>query len=145
MAQAAQKRVEREERDAEQEHLGLAGEGEADEPLTVGRSSKKARLDAYAAEGEMHVHGRNALALAMRNKLVHDADITFDEASHSYTMADGRVVPVSLTGLVERHFGAFDAPAVIARRYSHWKWDEFSKYYDLIMETLADGGSMIRS
>ena len=50
--------------------------------------------------------------------------VLFDEATHTYRVRlDGAVWPiaVSATGLVGRHFAAFDGPAVAARGVARWK------------------------
>ena len=59
------------------------------------------------------------------------SEITFDEPSHTYTLRV-HTAPISVTGLISKHFEAFDGPAVVERYFGKWKENVDSKYYALI-------------
>ena len=63
--------------------------------------------------------------------LVHG--IEFDEEGHKYTL-NGITAPISVTGLISRHFVAFDGPAVVEQYFDRWKHKITSNYYELIQQ-----------
>ena len=65
------------------------------------------------------------------------SEITFDEPSHTYTLR-GHTAPISVTGLISKHFEAFDGPAVVERYFGKWKENADSKYHALIHQHQND-------
>jgi hypothetical protein len=68
--------------------------------------------------------------LAVKNAHPRDERITFDEATHSYTIDGTREGWISCTQFIHSFFGDFDADAIIKKMMSSRKWTE-SKYYGL--------------
>ena len=64
--------------------------------------------------------------------LVHprDSRLAFEGSTHTYSW-DGRRVPISVTGLWEKHFPAFDAALTIGTYYEGWMRNPTSKYHAL--------------
>ena len=86
--------------------------------------------------------------LAVVNKHSRDERITFDEASHKYTI-DGSRYDISCTGFVHSFFGHFDADDIIKKmmRSPNWKpgGTSYEKYKGLTPEGIkqlwADSGA----
>ena len=68
--------------------------------------------------------------LAVVNAHPRDARITFDEASHTYTIDGSREGWISCTQFIHTFFEEFDADAIIQKMMASKKWPE-SKYYGL--------------
>jgi hypothetical protein len=77
--------------------------------------------------------------LQQRHPLQHDGAVVLNEAEHVYCR-DLERAPRSVTALVESCFEAFDPVDTITRCFESWKHNASSKYFDLIHESLADGG-----
>jgi len=86
--------------------------------------------------------------LAVVNKHPRDTRITFDEASHKYTI-DGSRYDISCTGFVHSFFGHFDADEIIKKMMSSRNWKpggaSYEKYKDMtpdeIKQLWADSGA----
>lgn len=65
------------------------------------------------------------------NPLPFDADVSFDEPTHTYTF-QGRKVPLSVTGLLKRAFGEFDPRETALSCLPKWRADKFCRYNALV-------------
>ena len=59
--------------------------------------------------------------------------IEFEETGHSYTL-NGVTAPISVTGLISKHFESFDGPAVVEQYFDRWKHTPTSNYHNLIQQ-----------
>lgn len=84
--------------------------------------------------------GRNAVLLARLHPLPGDAHLTFEEASHSYTVW-GAAVERSVTALVGALFGEFDPARCTAAMFERWARNPESVYYDVIQQVRSSGGT----
>lgn len=75
--------------------------------------------------------------LAIRNPHPRDANITFEESRHIYTI-NGDSSYMSVTTFNHSHFEHFDADRVISGMMSSPKW-EVSKYYGMTPEQIKAG------
>ena len=82
--------------------------------------------------------GRNATLLAHLHPLPGDAHLTFDEASHAYTVW-GAPVERSVTALVASLFGTFDPQRCTAEFFDRWAQDPHSNYYHGIRQARTRG------
>ncbi len=73
--------------------------------------------------------------LAVVNAHPRDARISFEEASHTYTIDGTREGWTSCTTFIHTFFGDFDADAVIAKMMGSKKWSE-SKYFGMTAEAI---------
>jgi hypothetical protein len=73
--------------------------------------------------------------LAVWNAHPRDARISFDEATHSYTIDGSRDGWISCTQFIHGFFEAFDPDAVIAKMMASRKWPE-SKYFGMTAEQI---------
>ena len=74
---------------------------------------------------------RAASSLASLNAHPNDHRISFDDASHTYTL-DGSPLPASVTAIYGDHFDTFDSAATLRRYMGRWAEDENNKYFQLI-------------
>jgi ATP-dependent exoDNAse (exonuclease V) beta subunit len=63
--------------------------------------------------------------------------IEFEETAHSYTL-NGVTAPISVTGLISKHFESFDGPAVVEQYFDRWKQKPASNYHELIQQFTND-------
>ena len=49
-------------------------------------------------------------------------------------------MPISVTGLLKKHFLEFNPEKMVDDKYNKWKEDDSSLYYDLIYSCLGEGG-----
>ncbi len=73
--------------------------------------------------------------LATTNVHPRDARISFEEASHTYTIDGSREGWISCTTFIHTFFEDFDADAVIAKMMGSRKWSE-SKYFGMTAEAI---------
>ena len=88
---------------------------------------------------------RNATTLARTNPLPDDGKITFVEDGHKYTVY-GAPIERSCTGVMGAYFAPFDPVANTDEFYPAWqreysRGNQQHKYYSIIRDTLAAGGS----
>ena len=75
--------------------------------------------------------------LAARNPLLKCDSIGFNAELHEYTI-DGVVVPLSVTGVVDKLFGAFRPVKTINKFFDGWKRSGKSKYQKTIATSVTD-------
>ena len=102
--------------------LALRGSG-----CTKATGREVASGDVHRLPAEM-VHGRNADALARAHPLPGDPHLTFDEATHTYTVY-GQAVQRSVTALVGALFEAFDSERCTEQHFERWARDPQSRYH----------------
>ena len=82
--------------------------------------------------------------LAVKNKHPRDDRITFDEASHTYTIDGSRVGWTSCTQFIGGFYEHFDPDAIIQKMMRSRKWPD-SKYFGMTAEAIkqqwADSGT----
>ena len=76
--------------------------------------------------------------LAVVNKHPRDERITFDEATHKYTI-DGSRYDISCTGFVHSFFGEFDADAIIKKMMASPNWKPGGASYEKYNGMSPDG------
>ena len=76
--------------------------------------------------------------LAVVNKHPRDERITFDEATHKYTI-DGSRYDISCTGFVHSFFGEFDADAIIKKMMASPNWKPGGVSYEKYNGMTPDG------
>jgi len=118
----------------------------AQAPAAAPCSRQKRCADARAAVAERGGSGHplRMLPLASRNAHLRDRHVTFNEATHTYTVADGdrvQVVDVSVTAFASAYFTPFDATQIVDTYYAQWKRDASHKYHAPILAVLAQGGT----
>ena len=91
----------------------------------IGREVASGDVDRLPAE---MVHSRNADALARAHPLPGDPHLTFDEATHTYTVY-GQAVQRSVTALVGALFEAFDPERCTEQHFERWARDPQSRYH----------------
>lgn len=75
--------------------------------------------------------------LCETNTFPFDPEVRFEARGHRYFVHDAPV-PLSVTKLVSRHFGGFDADAIIGNHFGQWKANASSKYHDQIASCTSD-------
>ena len=88
------------------------------------------------------VNCRNADTLARLHPFPNDANLLFEEASHTYTVF-GAVPERSCTSLIAAFFASssFDPKAITEKYLERWRDDPSSTYYLQIQSVLEGGGS----
>ena len=97
----------------------LALRGSGCTTKATGREVVSGDVDRLPAE---MVHSRNADALARAHPLPGDPHLTFDEATHTYTVY-GQAVQRSVTALVGALFEAFDPERCTEQHFERWRQD----------------------
>lgn len=75
------------------------------------------------------------MLLATINPHPRDANITFKEENHEYTIKGMNTKPTSVTTLIHKYFPEFDADIVIKKMMASWRWSQ-SKYYGQTAEAI---------
>ena len=71
----------------------------------------------------LHLPHEKLETLKRANTFPKEDQITFDEATHTYTV-NGIILPLSVTGLVHQFSSGFDARAVIAQMQARDSWEQ---------------------
>ena len=80
------------------------------------------------------------MLLSQKNPLAGDADISFDEPSHTYTVR-GKRVPISVTKLGTQAVPPehrFDGRKVITKNLRSWRSNASSKYHAMVADVDDD-------
>lgn len=77
------------------------------------------------------------MLLAQSHPHPRDANITFKEKNHEYTIAGMSKKPTSVTTLIHSYFPSFDADKVINKMMSSFRWKQ-SKYYGRSPESIKE-------
>lgn len=77
--------------------------------------------------------------LASLNPHERDHRIEFSEDTHTYTLDQAKVFPISVTGVWSKFFEKFDPQETVDKYFPKWVDDPDSKYFQQIHEDLASG------
>mmetsp|Transcript_2427 Transcript_2427/g.4064 ORF Transcript_2427/g.4064 Transcript_2427/m.4064 type:complete len:420 (-) Transcript_2427:87-1346(-) len=95
--------------------------------LTIVKSAAKARVQAGALARSLD----HDLSYAIAFSHPRDERIQFKESSHEYFL-DGKLLPISVTGLYMRYFEAFDARGAVDQYADRWRQNKYHKWNPLL-------------
>ena len=79
------------------------------------------------------------MRLARLHSHSRDHRIVFSEDTHTYTLDNAKVFPISVSGVWNKFFAKFDAQEIVDTHFPNWLVDPYSKYFNQIQENLTSG------